>query len=90
MFIEFHRFCILFGPFGASKVEPSSRIYWAVRLPDLADKSLGYQYTTTLHWALCQLGMGSNIIEVTNVLERLFGILVVLVAMVTFSPLISL
>ncbi|CAJ1402793.1 unnamed protein product [Effrenium voratum] len=57
---------------------------------DLADKDFGYQYTTTLHWALCQLGLGSNIIEATNFEERLFGIAVVLGAMITFSSLVSL
>lgn len=32
-------------------------------------------------------GMGSNIIEATNLVERLFGIVAVLFAIVTFSQL---
>ncbi|OLP87696.1 Potassium channel AKT1 [Symbiodinium microadriaticum] len=56
----------------------------------LQDRSFGYQYTTTLHWAVCQLGLGSNIIEATNFAERVFCIVVVLIALVTFSSLVSL
>ncbi|CAE6932383.1 KCNH7 [Symbiodinium natans] len=56
----------------------------------LSDRSFGYQYTTTLHWAVCQLGLGANIIEATNFAERVFCIVTVLVALVTFSSLVSL
>ncbi|CAE7223633.1 AKT1, partial [Symbiodinium sp. CCMP2456] len=56
----------------------------------LEDRTFGYQYTTTLHWAVCQLGLGSNIIEATNFAERVFCIVVVLIALVTFSSLVSL
>lgn len=77
--------CIFFGIGKFYKGE----ISW-IEHYGLAEQSFAYQYSTTLHWALCQLGMGSNIIEATNLPERLFGILAVLVAVVTFSSLVSL
>eukprot|EP00913_Durusdinium_trenchii_P023158 g21738.t1 len=65
--------CIFFGIGKFYKGE----ISW-IEHYGLAEQSFAYQYSTTLHWALCQLGMGSNIIEATNLPERLFGILAVL------------
>eukprot|EP00435_Cladocopium_sp_Y103_P037179 s292_g9.t2 len=77
--------CIFFG---LGKLN-ESQVSW-IQTYDLKNAEFGYQYTTTLHWALCQLGMGSNIIEATNLVERLFGIVVVLFAIITFSSLVSL
>lgn len=77
--------CIFFG---LGKLN-ESQVSW-IQTYDLTNAEFGYQYTTTLHWALCQLGMGSNIIEATNLVERLFGIVVVLFAIITFSSLVSL
>jgi len=77
--------CIFFG---LGKLN-TSEVSW-IQTYDLTNADFGYQYTTTLHWALCQLGMGCNIIEATNLVERLFGIVVVLFAIITFSSLVSL
>eukprot|EP00931_Biecheleriopsis_adriatica_P108176 TRINITY_DN82511_c0_g1_i1.p1 TRINITY_DN82511_c0_g1~~TRINITY_DN82511_c0_g1_i1.p1 ORF type:complete len:918 (-),score=156.58 TRINITY_DN82511_c0_g1_i1:28-2781(-) len=48
-----------------------------------------YQYSTSLHWSLTQLTPASMEVNAQNTLERLFTILVVISAMVTFSSFVS-
>ncbi|CAE7646831.1 Hcn4, partial [Symbiodinium pilosum] len=52
--------------------------------------SFEYQYTTCLHWAFAQLGMGSvEGIEAVNTEERAFCILVAFTCLISFSTLVS-
>ncbi|CAE7253765.1 KCNH7 [Symbiodinium pilosum] len=51
--------------------------------------SVSYKYTTSLHWTFCQLGFGGTEIEPVNTAERIFGILVALLALAIFSTLLG-
>ncbi|CAJ1432423.1 unnamed protein product [Effrenium voratum] len=55
----------------------------------LVERTLSYQYTTSYHWALCQLGVGGIAIYPTNTYERSFGIFSAFTALMTFSTLVS-
>lgn len=55
----------------------------------LENESVGYQYTTSLHWAVAQLGVGQTEIEAVSLPERIFSILVMFAALLSFSTLVS-
>lgn len=48
-----------------------------------------YRYTTSLHWALSQFGVGASNLEPGNTVERIVAILVLLFALIAFSSLVS-
>jgi len=52
-------------------------------------KGIVYQYTTSLHWSLTQFTPASMEIHATNPGERVFSVVVLLFAMVTFSSFVS-
>eukprot|EP00913_Durusdinium_trenchii_P022205 g20865.t1 len=53
------------------------------------DREFLYRYTTSLHWALSQLGVSSTQIEATNTTERIYSIFVAFVSLITFSTMVS-
>jgi hypothetical protein len=53
------------------------------------DDSIGYMYTTALHWALTQVSPGTMEVMPRNWAERAFNIVVLLVTLVVFSSFIS-
>lgn len=53
------------------------------------DPSLWYQYTTALHWALTQFTPASMEVVPRNVAERSYAVVVLLLAVVTFSSFVS-
>jgi len=53
------------------------------------DPSLGYQYLTALHWALTQFTPASMEVVPRNVVERIYAVIVLLLAVVTFSSFVS-
>lgn len=52
-------------------------------------RSLSYRYTTSLHWAITQLGVGAVEIVPTNSAERLYAVIVGIIALITSSVLFS-
>jgi len=61
---------------------------WSVKF-DIEGVSVLYSYTTSLHWAICQLGVSSTQIEATNSTERIFSICVAILSLITFSTMVS-
>lgn len=53
------------------------------------DPSLGFQYTSALHWALTQFTPASMEVTPRNVVERIYALVVLLLAVITFSSFIS-
>eukprot|EP00928_Gymnodinium_smaydae_P038632 TRINITY_DN26606_c0_g1_i1.p1 TRINITY_DN26606_c0_g1~~TRINITY_DN26606_c0_g1_i1.p1 ORF type:complete len:951 (-),score=96.39 TRINITY_DN26606_c0_g1_i1:283-3084(-) len=53
------------------------------------DSGFGYQYTTSLHWALSQMTPGSMQVAAHNTAERSFNITVLLFGMFAFSTIVS-
>jgi len=53
------------------------------------DTSAGYAYSTALHWSLTQFTPASMDVNPCNTWERLFAILVLIFALVTFSSFVS-
>ncbi|CAJ1385490.1 unnamed protein product, partial [Effrenium voratum] len=60
-----------------------------IKEQSIKDRTFLYQYTTCLHWAFAQLGMGSVEIEATTTVERLFCICVAFTGLISFSTLVS-
>eukprot|EP00747_Dinoflagellata_sp_TGD_P051926 gnl/TRDRNA2_/TRDRNA2_147621_c0_seq1.p1 gnl/TRDRNA2_/TRDRNA2_147621_c0~~gnl/TRDRNA2_/TRDRNA2_147621_c0_seq1.p1 ORF type:complete len:830 (+),score=140.89 gnl/TRDRNA2_/TRDRNA2_147621_c0_seq1:119-2491(+) len=60
-----------------------------VRSNGLLDHGVAYRYATSLHWSLTQFTPASMEVAPTNERERLFGVLVLVFAMVTFSSFVS-
>jgi len=56
---------------------------------ELENKELSYRYTTSLHWSLTQFTPASMEVVPCNVKERIFAVVVLLVAMITFSSFVS-
>ncbi|CAK8993936.1 unnamed protein product [Durusdinium trenchii] len=56
---------------------------------NVEDREFLYRYTTSLHWALSQLGVSSTQIEATNTTERIYSIFVAFVSLITFSTMVS-
>ncbi|CAE7437179.1 Kcnh6 [Symbiodinium natans] len=68
----------------------SGRSWIASFAMDGPDVTFEYQYTTCLHWAFAQLGMGSvEGIEAVNTEERSFCIAVAFTCLISFSTLVS-
>jgi hypothetical protein len=55
----------------------------------VVDADIGYQYTTTLHWAFMQMGTGNTELVPTNSKERVFGIFAVVLGTLFFSWFVS-
>lgn len=55
----------------------------------LPEPSLGYAYSTALHWALTQFTPASMEVVPVNVYERIFVCTVIIMAMVVFSSFVS-
>lgn len=72
------------GRWSAESLEDS----WVLR-GNLDQKTASYQYATSLHWALTQFTPASMEVVPANTFERTFNITVVVVAMITFSSLVS-
>eukprot|EP00928_Gymnodinium_smaydae_P048375 TRINITY_DN32330_c0_g1_i1.p1 TRINITY_DN32330_c0_g1~~TRINITY_DN32330_c0_g1_i1.p1 ORF type:complete len:941 (+),score=66.85 TRINITY_DN32330_c0_g1_i1:68-2824(+) len=53
------------------------------------DSGFGYQYTTSLHWALTQMTPGSMQVGAHNTAERAFNIAILLFGMFVFSTIVS-
>eukprot|EP00401_Gymnodinium_catenatum_P026181 CAMPEP_0117458158 /NCGR_PEP_ID=MMETSP0784-20121206/783_1 /TAXON_ID=39447 /ORGANISM="" /LENGTH=775 /DNA_ID=CAMNT_0005251661 /DNA_START=77 /DNA_END=2404 /DNA_ORIENTATION=- len=51
----------------------------------LVTETIEYRYATSLYWTLVQLGFGSTSIEPTNLLERLYAIVVLFFGIIIFS-----
>lgn len=65
---------------------------WLVNLERLNDKRSGhwaFRYSTALHWALTQFTPGSMEVVPTNEAERAFTIVVILLALIIFSSILS-
>jgi len=64
--------CFWYGLGNMSYDDPDTG-RWIVR-PDFNESSLGYRYTTSLHWAASQFTGGMDEVVPTNVSERIFAI----------------
>jgi len=53
------------------------------------EATLGYQYSTSLHWSISQFGVGNVEIEAENSCERVYCIVVLLFALIAFTSLVS-
>lgn len=53
------------------------------------ERTFNYQYSTCLHWAFAQLGIGSVEIDPETTQERIFCIAVAFVGLISFSTLVS-
>lgn len=60
-----------------------------ITVNQLESESVAYQYTTSLHWAVAQLGVGQTEIEAVSLPERIFSILVMFAALLSLSTLVS-
>jgi len=60
-----------------------------VKENDLVGASLGYKYTTALHWSLTQFTPASMEVVPRNTLERTYNVITLIFAMVTFSSFVS-
>lgn len=58
-------------------------------LPGFAERSIGYKYTTSLHWSLTQFTPASMEVFPTNTGERTFAVMTLLFALVIFSSFVS-
>eukprot|EP00913_Durusdinium_trenchii_P017274 g16244.t1 len=72
--------------FGMTSVEDEQN--W-VLANQLDGRSGLYQYATSLHWSIAQLGVGQTEIEAVSLMERTFSICVMLGALLSFSTLVS-
>lgn len=50
---------------------------------------LGYQYFTSLHWALCQFTPATMEVMATNTAERVFTVLTIILGLISFSSFVS-
>ena len=55
----------------------------------LEQRSAAYQYATSLHWAVAQLGVGQTELEPVSFWEKVFSIGVMFAALLSFSTLLS-
>lgn len=60
-----------------------------IDVQQLGDGTMGYRYTTSLHWSLTQFTPASMQVSATNVGERIFSIIVLFFAMVCFSSIVG-
>uniref|UniRef100_A0A7S4PY19 Ion transport domain-containing protein n=1 Tax=Alexandrium monilatum TaxID=311494 RepID=A0A7S4PY19_9DINO len=75
------------GEMGATSLE-SGQTSWVVE-NGIAQRTLLYRYATSLHWSLTQFTPASMEVVPYNVTERLFSVIVLLFAMITFSSFVS-
>jgi len=61
---------------------------WIIKF-QMQNRSLSYQYTTSLHWSLTQFTPASMEIHPTNAVERAYTVCTLLLAMITFSSFVS-
>eukprot|EP00435_Cladocopium_sp_Y103_P042392 s1144_g11.t1 len=61
---------------------------WLV-VSQLKKRSVSYQYFTSLHWAYAQLGVDQSEIEAVNLQERIFSVIISIVALINFSTMVS-
>jgi len=80
--------CIWFGIGSFVRDEHLDGNNW-IQANNLGERELGYQYTTSMHWSLTQFTPASMEVRPYNVYERLFSIVVLLFAMVSFSSFVS-
>eukprot|EP00929_Paragymnodinium_shiwhaense_P025489 TRINITY_DN15406_c0_g1_i1.p1 TRINITY_DN15406_c0_g1~~TRINITY_DN15406_c0_g1_i1.p1 ORF type:complete len:949 (+),score=216.40 TRINITY_DN15406_c0_g1_i1:31-2877(+) len=64
------------------------RIHW-VAFYDLTNSPVGYQYLVSLHWTLTQFTPASMSVQPQTPDERLFAVMLVIFAMVSFSTFVS-
>lgn len=76
------------GWYGIGTLDQDVPYSW-VRKYISSDRSFGYRYTSSLHWSLAQLGVGSIGISPENTAERGYAIFVLLAALLMFSSLMS-
>uniref|UniRef100_A0A7S1A850 Ion transport domain-containing protein n=1 Tax=Noctiluca scintillans TaxID=2966 RepID=A0A7S1A850_NOCSC len=62
---------------------------WLRRQSSLEHGVSTYQYATALHWSLTQFTPASMDVSATNIVERVYSILVLLFALVTFTSFVS-
>ncbi|CAK0847705.1 unnamed protein product [Prorocentrum cordatum] len=55
----------------------------------VAEESMWYQYTTSFHWAMAQLCLGSNEVVCTTSVERMFSVMCMVVGLLFGSTLVS-
>jgi len=60
-----------------------------VRANDLLERTIAYRYTTSLHWSLTQFTPASMEVRPYNEGERIFAVIVLLLALVSFSSFVS-
>uniref|UniRef100_A0A7S1QX19 Cyclic nucleotide-binding domain-containing protein n=1 Tax=Alexandrium catenella TaxID=2925 RepID=A0A7S1QX19_ALECA len=65
-----------------------SLVNW-IETGNVDGKDLWYMYTTSLHWSLTQFTPASMDISARNTVERIFSIVVLFFAMVTFSSIVA-
>lgn len=75
------------GWYAISFVSPPE-LRWTAQL-EAEGRSMGYRYCTALHWSLTQFTPASMEVWPQNIYERVFAIIVLISAMVTFSTFIS-
>eukprot|EP00931_Biecheleriopsis_adriatica_P015307 TRINITY_DN11776_c1_g2_i1.p1 TRINITY_DN11776_c1_g2~~TRINITY_DN11776_c1_g2_i1.p1 ORF type:complete len:898 (+),score=167.57 TRINITY_DN11776_c1_g2_i1:20-2713(+) len=74
--------------FAIGSLDPQRQDAW-VKEHQLGDKSILYQYFTSLHWSLTQFTPASMEVFPANEVERTFTVIVILLAMCIFSSFIS-
>jgi len=75
------------GQLGAD--EPEDGLSTWVIDNEMEERTLMYKYATSLHWSLTQFTPASMEVVPRNVHERLFSVVVLLFAMITFSSFVS-
>ena len=56
---------------------------------DITERNTAFKYTTALHWSLTQFTPASMDVSATNTPERIYSIVVLLFALVTFTSFVS-
>ncbi|CAK0874361.1 unnamed protein product, partial [Prorocentrum cordatum] len=56
---------------------------------DFSERSLGYQYATSFHWAMSQITLGAMEVLCTNIVERLYTVVCLLSGLLFGSTLVS-
>jgi len=77
------------GWYGLSQIEHGKDTWAMIALHDTGKSSWTFAYTTSLHWSLTQFTPASMEVMPQNTYERLYTIIVIIGAMVTFSSFVS-
>jgi len=75
--------------YGLATIESDSLNPNWVQINGMVDSPTSYLYTTSLHWSLTQFTPAAMEIHANTVRERIFSIVVILFALVTFSSFVS-